>query len=162
GTGMRIFRRSGGRNADAGVVTRRLLPPAHDPRRNSAMRKLGMLLVVSAVACALHATARPAAAQSPPAPSLPAYRAEEELKGKLTLTGSHTMAQVATVWVESFKQYHPDVQIDVQVKGAVESVNAVTAGEAQIGLLSRTMLQSEAVAFQKKHGHPPVVLIPMY
>ena len=56
------------------------------------MRKPGLLLVVSAVACVLHATARPAAAQSPLDPSLPAYRAEEKLSGKLTLTGSFTSA----------------------------------------------------------------------
>lgn len=126
------------------------------------MRKLGLLLLVSAVACALHATARPAAAQSPLDPSLPTYRADEKLNGKLTLTGSYTMAQVAAVWAESFKQFHPEVQIDVQVKGAVESVNAVNSGEANIGLLSRSMLQTEAAAFQAKHGYAPVVLTPMY
>jgi phosphate transport system substrate-binding protein len=121
-----------------------------------------MLLVVSAVACALHATARPAAAQSPLDPSLPPYRAEEQLKGKLTLTGSYTISQVAAVWAESFKQFHPDVQIEIQQKGAVESVGAVASGEAQFGLLSRTILQSEAASFQKKLGYPPVVLTPMY
>jgi phosphate transport system substrate-binding protein len=121
-----------------------------------------MLLLVSAVACALHATARPVAAQSPLDPSLPTYRAEEKLSGKLTLTGSYTISQVAAVWAESFKQFHPDVQIDVQVKGAVASVNAVNSGEAHIGLLSRTILQSEIAAFQEKHGYPPVVLTPMY
>jgi len=126
------------------------------------MRKPGLLLVVSAVACVLHATARPAAAQSPLDPSLPAYRAEEKLSGKLTLTGSYTMAQVAAVWAESFKQFHPDVEITVNVKGAVESVNAVNAGEADIGLMSRTILQSEVAAFQAKHGYAPVVLTPMY
>lgn len=125
------------------------------------MRKPGLLLLVAAAACSLSAT-RPAAAQSLLDPSLPPYRAEEKLSGKLTLTGSYTMSKVASVWVESFRQFHPDVQFDVQVKGAVESVNAVTAGDAQIGLLSRTILQSEAMAFQEKHGHPPVVLTPMF
>jgi len=124
------------------------------------MRKLGLLLLVTAVACVL--TASPVAAQSPLDPSLHPYRAEEQLSGKLTLTGSYTMSQVASVWAEGFRQFHPDVQIEVQVKGAVESVNAVNAGDAQIGLLSRTILQSEAASFQQKHGHPPVVLTPMY
>ncbi|MBL8848921.1 MAG: substrate-binding domain-containing protein [Planctomycetaceae bacterium] len=124
------------------------------------MRKLGLLLLVTAVACVL--TARPVSAQSALDPSLPPYRAEEQLSGKLTLSGSYTISQVASVWAESFRQFHPDVQIDVQVKGAVESVNAVTSGDAQIGLLSRSILQSEAAAFQQKHGHPPVLLTPMF
>lgn len=126
------------------------------------MRKLGMLLFVSAVACAVHMTASPVQSQSPVDPGLHAYRAEEKLSGKLTLTGSYTMSQVASVWAESFKQYHPDVEIIIQQKGAVESVGAVTSGEAQFGMLSRSMLQSEAAAFQEKHGYLPVVLTPMH
>lgn len=126
------------------------------------MRKLGLLLLVSAVACALHATARPVAAQSPLDPSLTSYSAEEQLSGKLTLSGSTTMSQVAAVWAESFRQHHPDAQIEVLVTGSVEAVNSVAANEAQIGLLSRTILQSEVAEFQSKHGHPPVVLTPMY
>jgi phosphate transport system substrate-binding protein len=126
------------------------------------MRKLGLLLLVAAAACMLHATAKPVPAQSPIDPGLPPYRAEEKLSGKLTLTGSYTISQVAAVWAESFRHYHPDVQIDIQTKGAVEAVNAVTTGEAQLGLLSRTILQSEAMEFQSKHGHPPTVLTPMY
>ncbi|MFO1096576.1 MAG: substrate-binding domain-containing protein [Planctomycetaceae bacterium] len=126
------------------------------------MRKPGLLMLVTAVACTLQAAARPAAAQSPLDPSLQPYRAGEKLSGKLTLTGSYTMSQVATVWVEGFRNYHPEVEIDVQVKGAVEAVHAVTAGEAQFGLLSRTMLQSEAMAFNEKHGHPPTLLTPMF
>lgn len=126
------------------------------------MRKPGLLLLVTAVACTLQAAARPTAAQSPLDPSLQAYRPTEKLSGKLTLSGSYTMSQVAAVWRESFRHYHPDVEIDVQVKGAVEAVHAVTSGEAQIGLLSRSMLQKEAAEFAEKHKHPPTVLIPMY
>ncbi len=126
------------------------------------MRKLGLLLLVTAVACVLHATAGPAAAQSPLDPSLPATGPKRKLSGKLTLTGSYTMSQVAAVWSESFRQFHPDVQIEIQVKGAVNAVNAVTAGEARSACSAAPMLQSEATAFHAKHGHPPVVLTPMY
>ena len=126
------------------------------------MRKLGLLLLVSAVACTLHATARPVAAQSPLDPSLPPYRAEEKLSGKLTLAGSYTMSQVASVWADSFRQMHPGAEIDVQVIGSVGSVNAVNAGEAHIGLLSRSILRSEVQDFQREHGHSPVVLTPMH
>lgn len=126
------------------------------------MRKLGTLLLTTILACGLHAGVRPAAAQSPVDPSLPVYRPSEKLEGKLTLSGSYTMAQVAAVWSDGFRQFHPDLQIDVQVTGAVDAVQAVAAGEAQIGMLSRTILQSEITAFQEKHGHPPVVLTPTH
>lgn len=126
------------------------------------MRKPGMLFVFATVACALHLTSHPALSQSPVDPGLHPYRTEAKLNGKLTLTGSYTMSQVAAVWAESFKQFHPDVQIEIQQKGAVESVGAVTSGEAQFGMLSRSLLQSEAAAFQQKHGYLPVVLTPMH
>lgn len=124
------------------------------------MRKLGLLLLGTLVAAGALAT--PAPAQSPVDPSLPGYRAEEKLEGQLTLSGSYTMAQMAAIWSESFRQFHPDVTIDIKVTGAVEAVNAVNTGDADIGMLSRTVLQSEIEAFNKAHGHAPTVLTPTY
>jgi phosphate transport system substrate-binding protein len=126
------------------------------------MRKLGLLLLGTLVAAGALATPAPAPAQSPVDPSLPGYRAEQKLEGKLTLSGSYTMAQMASIWSESFRQFHPDVQIEIKVTGAVEAVNSVNAGDADIGMLSRTVLQSEIDAFHAKHGHAPTVLTPTY
>src|SRR5688500_4295748 len=99
------------------------------------MRKFGLSsrLLLAAGLCVV--AVQPALAQSPVDPSLPNYRAEEKLSGELTLSGSYTMAQVAAVWAESFRQFHPDVTINVQIKGAVQAVNSVTSGEADFGML---------------------------
>ncbi len=126
------------------------------------MRKLGLLLLVTLTAGGMLAAPRLADAQSPIDPSLPGYRAEQEVSGKLTLSGSYTMAQMATIWSESFRQFHPDVQFDIQVVGAVGAVDAVNTGTSDIGMLSRTILQSEIDAFAAKHGHAPTVLSPTY
>lgn len=126
------------------------------------MRKPGLLLLLTLTAGGLLAASRPAPAQSPVDPSLPGYRAEQKLSGKLTLSGSYTMSQMASIWSESFRQFHPDVQFDIQVVGAVGAVDAVNTGKADIGMLSRSMLQSEIDAFAAKHGHSPTVLAPSY
>lgn len=125
------------------------------------MQKTRWMLTVALLAAGAAAVS-PANAQTALDPSLPAYRPGEKVSGKLTLTGSNTMAQLATVWAEGFKQFHPDVEFDIQIKGAVQAVNAVVAGEAQMGLLSRDITRDEIAAFEAKYGYPPTILAPAF
>jgi phosphate transport system substrate-binding protein len=93
-------------------------------------------------------------------PNLPFYRPVEKLSGELKLGGSNTMSHVAAVWINGFTSFYPDVKITVDVNGSRDAVDAVQAGETNIGLLSRTISEAEVKAFQDKLSYPPTVLTP--
>ena len=125
------------------------------------MRTIAMLLFVFSLAFTVgnHATA--ATADVPLLdPNLPFYRPVEKLSGELKLGGSNTMSHVATVWINSFTSFYPDVKITIDVSGSRDAVDSVQAGETNIGLLSRTISEEEVKAFQDKLGYPPTVLTP--
>jgi phosphate transport system substrate-binding protein len=104
--------------------------------------------------------ARAASNVSPLDPNLPFYRPVDKLSGELKLGGSNTMSHVATVWINSFTAFYPDVKITIDVNGSRDAVESVQAGETNIGLLSRTISPEEVKAFQDKLGYPPAVLTP--
>jgi phosphate transport system substrate-binding protein len=105
-------------------------------------------------------TAVTAWAQTPVDPALSAFQPGEGLSGKITLTGSDTMAQIAATWGDSFRKYHPDVEFDIQVKGSRDAIVAVQDGQATFGLLSRQVTQEEVQEFHDKYGYLPTVLTP--
>jgi len=65
------------------------------------------------------------------------------LSGSLTLTGSTSMADVATALAESFMAANKDVVVSVGGNGSGEGPTAVNDGTAQIGLLSRDLKAEE-------------------
>lgn len=72
------------------------------------------------------------------------------LTGSLTLTGSTSMADVATALAEAFMQANQDVTVSVGGNGSGEGPTAVNDGTAQIGLLSRDLKETESPdAFDK-------------
>jgi len=93
-------------------------------------------------------------------PNLPYYRPVEKLSGELKLGGSNTISHIATVWIDGFTQFYPDVKISIDVNGSHQAVVDVQAGKTDIGLLSRTVHDEEIKAFRKAFGHPPTVLTP--
>ncbi len=126
------------------------------------MRTFVMLLFAFSliIAACGGATAATTAAVPLLDPNLPYYRPVEKLAGELKLGGSNTMSHVASVWINSFTTFYPDVKITVDVNGSRDAVDAVEAGETNIGLLSRTISEEEIKAFQEKLGYPPTVLTP--
>lgn len=93
-------------------------------------------------------------------PNLPIYRPVEGIEGELKLGGSNTLSHVAAVWIASFQEFYPDVQITIEVNGSRSAVSDVEAGKTDIGLLSRRVREDEIESFQKTHGYPPTVLTP--
>lgn len=72
------------------------------------------------------------------------------LSGALTLTGSTSMADVATALAETFMAANPGVTVSVGGNGSGEGPTAVNDGTAQIGLLSRDLKEEEnAASFDK-------------
>ncbi len=93
-------------------------------------------------------------------PNLPVYRPADGVTGTITMTGSTTMSQLASVWAESFQAYQPQVGFEITVTGSATAVDAVMNGEAQFGMLSRFITQEEITAFEEKYGYPPTVVVP--
>lgn len=122
------------------------------------MRILGMLTFAVLLISASMASA--ASEVSLIDPNLPFYRPVDKLSGELKLGGSNTMSHVATVWINSFTTFYPDVKITIDVNGSRDAVDSVQAGETHIGLLSRTISPEEVKAFQEKLGYPPTVVTP--
>ena len=120
------------------------------------------LLMALAVTASTAAFAESALQQAPGAldPNLPYYRPVEKLSGELKLGGSNTLSHIATVWIDSFTQFYPDVKITIDVNGSRQAVKDVKAGKTQIGLLSRTVHREEVEDFSKAFGYGPTVLTP--
>ena len=68
---------------------------------------------------------------------------ESPLSGKLTITGSSTVAPLAAEIAARFEQRHPGVRIDVQTGGSSRGIADVQSGAADIGMASRTLADSE-------------------
>lgn len=118
------------------------------------------LFAALAVLCTFIASAAPVSAQTALDPQLGPYRPGlEPIKGTLKLIGSETMSGIAAVWKDSFERFHPDVTVEISVKGSMNAVNVVRDGEAHFGLLSREVLAEEIKEFTDKKGYPPHILV---
>ncbi|MEZ5941239.1 MAG: PstS family phosphate ABC transporter substrate-binding protein [Planctomycetaceae bacterium] len=94
-------------------------------------------------------------------PNLNPYRVPSQpVSGKIKLVGSLTMAELGAVWADNFRKLNPGVEVEIEVKGAVNAVSSVIDGEASFGMMSRTITDEEVQAFQQKFGYPPTVLTP--
>jgi len=84
-----------------------------------------------------------------------------KLSGDLTLTGSTSMADVATALAEAFMTANPDVTVSVGGNGSGEGPTAVNDGTAQIGMLSRGLKDSETPASYDKYiiGYDGIAVI---
>lgn len=67
-----------------------------------------------------------------------------DLSGKLTLTGSSTVAPLAAELAKRFEQLHPEVRIDVQSGGSGKGIADARAGVADIGMASRALKDGES------------------
>lgn len=66
------------------------------------------------------------------------------LSGRLTLTGSSTIAPLVTEIAKQFEQLHPAVRIDVQTGGSGKGIADARNGVAEIGMASRALKPDEA------------------
>ena len=67
-----------------------------------------------------------------------------EISGQLTITGSSTVAPLATEIAKRFEEQHPNVRIDVQTGGSGKGIADVRLGVAGIGMASRPLTSDEA------------------
>jgi len=88
-------------------------------------------------------------------PNIPHYTKVAGISGNLSSIGSDTMNNLLTLWLEGFKKYYPNVNIQVEGKGSSTAPPALISGTAQLGPMSRDMKQEEIDAFEKKFGYKP-------
>ncbi len=91
-------------------------------------------------------------------PALPDYQRVGGVSGSLTSIGSDTLNNLMTLWAEEFNGFYPNVNIQIQGAGTGTAPPAITEGTANFGPMSRGMRDSEAAAFEQRHGYPPVLV----
>lgn len=89
------------------------------------------------------------------ADELATYARVSGISGNLSSIGSDTLANLMTLWTESFKRHYPSVNIQVQAAGSSTAPPALTEGTANFGPMSRAMKDKEIEAFERRHGYKP-------
>ena len=90
------------------------------------LKRLGLVVLAGLSAC------------SPPTTS-----ADGELKGKVIVTGSSTVAPLASELGKRFEQEYPEVRVDVQTGGSSRGLADARSGQADIGMMSRDLAADE-------------------
>ena len=113
------------------------------------MKKIGIILLV--LVWAGSAFAGPIEVD----PELPAYSKQGGISVNLSSVGSDTLNNLMTLWSEKYKQFYPNINIQVEGKGSSTAPPALISATAQLGPMSRAMKQKELDAFESKFGYKP-------
>jgi len=87
--------------------------------------------------------------------NLPSYEKTSGVSGNLSSVGSDTLANLMTLWAESFKKTYPNVNVQIQAAGSSTAPPALTENTSNLGPMSRLMKDKEVEAFEKKFGYKP-------
>ena len=89
---------------------------------------------------------------------IPEYKATSGISGNLSSVGSDTLANLMTLWAESFKRVYPNVNIQIQAAGSSTAPPALTEATSNIGPMSRKMKDKEIAAFEDRYGYKPTAI----
>lgn len=117
--------------------------------------KLKHLMAAMGVVAAGVATSSAFAAVDP---ALPAYQKTTGVSGTLSSIGSDSLANLMTLWAETYKKAYPNVNIQIQAAGSSTAPPALSEGTANLGPMSRPMKDSELQAFEEKYGYKPTAV----
>ncbi len=87
--------------------------------------------------------------------NLPVYKKTSGVSGNLSSVGSDTLANLMTLWAESFKKTYPNVNVQIQAAGSSTAPPALTENTSNLGPMSRLMKDTEVEEFEKKFGYKP-------
>ncbi len=87
--------------------------------------------------------------------NLPVYEKTSGVSGNLSSVGSDTLANLMTLWAESFKRTYPNVNVQIQAAGSSTAPPALTENTSNLGPMSRMMKDKEVESFEKKFGYKP-------
>lgn len=89
---------------------------------------------------------------------LPEYQKASGISGNLSSVGSDTLANLMTLWAESFNREYPNVNIQIQAAGSSTAPPALTEATSNLGPMSREMKDDELEAFESKYGYKPTAI----
>ena len=87
--------------------------------------------------------------------ALPVYEKTSGVSGNLSSVGSDTLANLMTLWAESFKKTYPNVNVQIQAAGSSTAPPALAENTSNLGPMSRLMKDKEVESFEKKFGYKP-------
>lgn len=90
--------------------------------------------------------------------ALPNYQKTSGISGNISSIGSDTLANIMTLWAESFKHHYPKVRLQIQAAGSATAPPALTDGTSSIAPMSRMMAAQELAAFESKYGYQPTAI----
>ncbi len=91
-------------------------------------------------------------------PRIPAYHAARGISGSAGSIGSDTMNNLMALWLEGFRRYYPNVNVQIEGKGSSTAPPALIEGTARFGPMSRSMKATEVDKFEAAFGYPPTPL----
>lgn len=86
---------------------------------------------------------------------LPKYTKVDGVSGTAKSIGSDTMNNEMALWLEGFKKFYPNVNVEIEGKGSGTAPPALIQGTAQFGPMSRPMKSTEIDEFEAKFGYKP-------
>ena len=89
---------------------------------------------------------------------IPEYKAVSGISGNLSSVGSDTLANLMTLWAESFKRSYPNVNIQIQAAGSSTAPPALTEATSNFGPMSRKMKSKEIASFEDRYGYKPTAI----
>jgi len=89
---------------------------------------------------------------------VPEYKAVSGISGNLSSVGSDTLANLMTLWAETFKRSYPNVNIQIQAAGSSTAPPALTEATSNFGPMSRKMKAKEIAAFEDRYGYKPTAI----
>jgi len=111
-------------------------------------------LMVSAVLIG----ATPATAKVMVDEDLAVYQKTSGVSGNLSSVGSDTLANLMTLWAETFKKTYPNVNVQIQAAGSSTAPPALAENTSNLGPMSRLMKDKEVEEFEKKFGYKPTAI----
>ena len=90
--------------------------------------------------------------------NLPGYAKTSGVSGTLSSVGSDTLANLMTLWAESFKKTYPNVNVQIQAAGSSTAPPALAENTSNLGPMSRLMKDKEVETFEKKFGYKPTAI----
>jgi len=89
---------------------------------------------------------------------IPEYKPTSGISGNFSSVGSDTLANLMTLWAESFKRSYPNVNIQIQAAGSSTAPPGLTEATSNIGPMSRKMKDKEIAAFEDRYGYKPTAI----
>ena len=90
--------------------------------------------------------------------NLPVYEKTSGVSGNLSSAGSDTLANLMTLWAESFKKTYPNVNVQIQAAGSSTAPPALAENTSNLGPMSRLMKDKAVEAFEEKFGYKPTAI----